>query len=302
MGYGDMADVKKWTSFQAQLEKLVERGCIVNDRKFCIDTLKRVNYYRLTAYFLPFRESDGRYKPGTTFEKVYGTYEFDRKMRTILFSAIEEIEIFLRAQLAHYHAEEYGELGYCDPQHFSAYCNHDEFMNRFQAEVDRNDKLLFVKHHVGKYGGSFPLWAAVELFSFGTISFFYSNLKTQDQKRLLKVMYPNTPIGNKVLMSWLRCCTDLRNTCAHYSRLYHRIFPAQPKTPKVNLTVSNEFSFILQDRLFDMIYVLRCLYPKEKEWNGAILAPIRALIEQYETHIDLKHIGFPLDWEKRLER
>ena len=297
-----MTGVKKWASFQAQLEKLVERGCVVSDTEFCIDTLQRVNYYRLTAYFLPFRESSGRYKPGTTFEQIYSTYEFDRKMRANLFSAIEEIEIFLRAQLAHYHAEEYGELGYCDPQHFSAHCNHDEFMSRFKAEVERNDKLLFVKHHVDKYGRNFPLWVAVELFSFGTISFFYSNLKTHDQKRLTKVMYPNSPIGNKVLMSWLRCCTDLRNTCAHYGRLYHRIFPAQPKTPKVKPAVSDEFNFILRDRLFDMIYVLRCLYPKGKQWNSTILAPIIALIKQYESHIDLQHIGFPADWKTKLTR
>jgi len=42
-----MENVKEWASFQAQLEKLVERGYIVDDTHFCIDTLKRVNYYRL---------------------------------------------------------------------------------------------------------------------------------------------------------------------------------------------------------------------------------------------------------------
>jgi abortive infection bacteriophage resistance protein len=78
-----------------------------------------------------------------------------------------------------------------------------------------------VKHHIENYDGQFPLWVICELFTFGMISYFYNDLTTEDKKKFVGAEY-------KEMVSWLRCCTDLRNICAHYVRLYYRIFSAMP--------------------------------------------------------------------------
>jgi len=296
-----MKQSKEWLSFGEQLDKLIARGCIVRDRDAAIAALKRVNYYRFTAYLLPFREREAdAYKKGITFERVYAIYEFDRKMRSILFLAIEEIEIFLRTQFSYYHAEKYTPLGYLNPKNFHGNCRHNTFIERFEREVERNHSLLFVKHHKENYSGNFPLWVAVELFSFSALSRFYSDLTTSDQKALSKILYPEMSLSNTVLASWLRCLTDLRNTCAHYGRLYYRTFPAMPKTPHIKVGGNDVFESPLGSRLFGMICVLQYLYPKPHAWQSEVLEPIAALLDRYEAHIDFKHIGFPLNWEAQL--
>lgn len=112
-GHFFMTDpIKNPTTYEQQLAKLKSRGCTTKDDTFCIAVLKRVNYYRLSAYFLPFKNSDDTYGEGTSFEQVFNIYEFDRKLRRIIFSAIEELEVFTRAAFAYFHAHKYGAVGY----------------------------------------------------------------------------------------------------------------------------------------------------------------------------------------------
>jgi abortive infection bacteriophage resistance protein len=109
-----MEPVKPPITYQEQVNKLRSRGCVIADEDEAIGILSHVNYYRLTAYFLPFKRADGMYSPDTNFNTIYRIYEFDRKIRHIIFSAIEEIEIFVRSTLAYYHGHKYGPLGYLD--------------------------------------------------------------------------------------------------------------------------------------------------------------------------------------------
>ena len=80
-----------------QIKILKQRGCIIDDEKKARDTLKYINYYRLSNYFEPFSVSKHKYEDGTTFEKIMRVYEMDRKLRSVLLAALEEVEIALRA-------------------------------------------------------------------------------------------------------------------------------------------------------------------------------------------------------------
>ena len=60
-----MAEIKKATTYEEQLEILRNRGAIIVDDAFCSQKLAEINYYRLTAYFLPFRQENGSYVEGT---------------------------------------------------------------------------------------------------------------------------------------------------------------------------------------------------------------------------------------------
>lgn len=211
-------------------------------------------------------------------------------MRRVLFSAVEQVELYLRTQFAYFHAHKYGPLGYMDASNYGSKHDHARFRKLFESEVQHNKTVPFVKHHCEKYEGNFPIWVATELFSFGMLSFFYRDLKTADKKEIARDLYKTT-YGN--LDSWLRCCTDLRNICAHYGRLYYRVFSAVPATPK-------GFPVVLQRSLFDNIVMLKFLYPDRDRWNSEVLSAIIALLEEYAGDIELSHIGFPDNWDELL--
>ncbi len=74
-------------SFEEQADHLIQRGLVV-DKSLFVDRLKNVNYYRLSGYLYPYRQADDTFKPGTTFERVWRHYTFDRRLRLIVMDAI----------------------------------------------------------------------------------------------------------------------------------------------------------------------------------------------------------------------
>lgn len=284
-------EIKKPTTYEEQIEILRNRGCIISDNAFCKAQLEAINYYRLTAYFLPFKIDNDHYDKNTTFQQVYRIYEFDRKLRAILFSAVEEVEVYLRSRFAYYHAHKYGATGYLSPANFSNKHNDEKFKTNIEREIESNKDVLFVKHHIEHYNSIFPIWVVFELFTFGMLSYFYNDLKTTDQKLLSNELYQTTP---KNVISWLRCCTDLRNICAHYGRLYYRIFPASP--------AGLQMSDAAKRRLWGTITALFSLYPHPQKWNNDILPSLEALFEKYKEDINLYHLAFPHDWNCKLRK
>lgn len=215
---------------------------------------------------------------------------------------MEETEIFLRSKIAYFHAHEYGALGYMDETNFSikyeckdGECKkiefHKNFIENFKREIENNKNILFVKHHIYKYGGEFPIWAASEMFTFGMLSKFFANMTCQDRENLSNDIYKTNP---KFVGSWLRCCTDLRNICAHYGRLYFRIFSAAPSGID-NLEEKSK------RKLFGAILSLKKLYPFKDKWDNGTLKKLMSLVDEHKSDIDLEHIGFSYNWIEELK-
>lgn len=286
----EIRPIKPATTFDEQLKKIQERGCLVGDEVWAKGILNQINYYRLTAYFLPYKEPDETYAEGTTFTKMYRTYEFDRKLRHLLYSVIEEIEIMLRAQLSYYHAHKYGPLGYEDENNYNNFHNHEVFISKIQEDIEHNKNKLAVKHHFEYYGGKFPIWVVIELFTVSQLSFFYSDMLRADTKEIAKKLYGTT---DKNVKSWLKCFTELRNQCAHYSRLYNVELISRPATP-------DGFAYTLGRRVFDYILVLKFLYYDPIKWQNMFMTQLSALVNEYKDSIDMSLAGFPEDWENIL--
>lgn len=281
-----LMEVKKPKTYEEQVSIIENKGFIVANRTECINFLHQANYYRLSAYFLPFRQEDKTYLPGIPMKRIQRIYEFDQRLRALLFEAIQEIELYLRTQFAYYSGHKYGPLGYLDSSNFSQRHDSFSFTQKIQQCINENQRTLVVAHHQAKYEGKFPIWVIIEFFSVGMLSYFYSDLLSQDQKALAKEMYQTAPV---CLKSWLRCLTDLRNRCAHYSRLYFWNFAAIPQIPKkVNLQADRT--------LFSQIFTLKFLYPNALKWNSRILAELEAIMEEFHEDISLSHIGFPSNW------
>ena len=79
-----------------------ERGLLIDEEKKAEKYLRTIGYFRLSAYFYPLLlepKSDHIYKEGTSFTDAFNMYRFDRKLRLLVFSQIEKIEIAVRASI-----------------------------------------------------------------------------------------------------------------------------------------------------------------------------------------------------------
>ncbi len=285
-----MAKKKLPSTIKQQVAKLKERGCIINDEKYAEETLKYINYFRLSNYFKPFCVTKDRYEDGTTFEKIMRIYEIDRRLRSILIAALEEIEIALRAAISNFHSLKYGAQGYLNAENFDFRHNHSAFVGKIRHLVEANDDREFVKHYNSKHSGNFPLWVIMELFSFGTLAFFYKDMHNADKKELASGFYGCT---SSELDNWIFCMNELRNYCAHYNRLYGNTFPVQPKTP-------HGLEYELQPNVFGYMMVMKQVYHNAEDWNTRVVQPVSKMIKRNADIIRLEHIGFPENWEEML--
>lgn len=285
-----MASKKLPATLKQQIAKLKERGCIIEDEKRAEETLKYINYFRLSNYFQPFSISKEQYEEGTTFDGIMRVYELDRRLRSILIAALEEIEIALRASISNYHALKYGALGYLNASSFDFHHNHHAFTSKIKHLVESNEDRAFVRHYNNKHSGSFPLWVIMELFSFGTLAFFYRDMHSADKKELAEKNYH---CSSSELDNWIFCLNELRNYCAHYNRLYANTFPVEPRTPR-GLDIE------LKPDVFGYIIVMKHVFHDKEGWNAQVVTPLARLIKRNLDVIRPEHLGLPDDWEEQI--
>jgi abortive infection bacteriophage resistance protein len=256
---------KPYKSVADQIALLVSRGMEITDIAAASNCLGRIGYYRLSGYWYPFRKShlstnpltgetllhpatgkpqvivEDDFRLGTTFQKVMDLYVFDKRLRLLFLDAIERVEVALRVDIALL-------IGARDPwAHRDPNQLHGKFSKRvidrrtgkteYQKWLERLDATFqrsteeFVKHFKRKYRGEQPpIWIAIELWDFGMLSVFLSGLKITDQERLAsKYGLPRADM----LTSWVRNINNVRNICAHHSRLWNRSPADQISPPKV---------------------------------------------------------------------
>ncbi len=216
-------------SYDKQLNLLASRGLIFADRLKAEKFLSQVNYYRFSAYCLPFELKRHQFHSGITFERIQQLYEFDRRLRFLIDEALEVIEISVRSAISYYLACKYGAFVHEDAKNFFDKSKHAEWITKIHDETTRS-KETFIEHYAKKYDGfpQLPLWMAIEVISFGALSQLYHNLLRDDQISLAKVAgYHST-----VLSSWLHTFTYIRNMCAHHSRIWNRELSIAMVVPK----------------------------------------------------------------------
>lgn len=72
-------NVKPFKTYDEQISLLKSRGLIISDDDKAREILKRMNYYRLSAYSLTLRKDDVFY-PGVSIEDIVALYDFDAKL------------------------------------------------------------------------------------------------------------------------------------------------------------------------------------------------------------------------------
>jgi len=299
-------ELKHALTYQQQVERLrdVHKLDIPSETE-AISILSRVNYYRLSAYGIGLKKTDNteEFIDGISILTLYRLYCFDSKFRNILFHTTEHIEIQMRTQIANYLALKYGPECYINESLFEGTVNRDgikifdTILDDFKKECARQEKLPFVHHHIDKYDGHFPIWVAVEVFTFGKLSSLFSIMKVEDKKAISKI-YKTRPSH---LKSWLLSLIEIRNLCAHYSRIYNMPLKQCPflfrEYSKYQSNISNN-----QLKVFPAIITMKIMLEKvnSPQWNTTF-AELTALFEEYSDVVKLSFIGFPTEWKDVLK-
>lgn len=251
--------------------------------------LNKVFYYRIIkAYSITLKEN-GKYIDGTTFENIVDLYLFDMELRHILFPIIEHIEVYLRAVITNYFSLKYGNFGYKDLDNYKKKNFQKSTLKELEREINRNEKSPFIHNFKENYeGGEIPLYAAIEVASFGTLSKMYKNMANEDKREIAKVF----EVDYIYLESWIENLSYVRNVCAHYGRLYGAKLTKTPKLYKeyLNQGISN-------NTIFASIINLKTL--AEDDYYDKFHSDLLEIINKYPS-VELKHLGFIEKWESIL--
>jgi abortive infection bacteriophage resistance protein len=291
-----------------QIALLKQRGMLFKDEAAACNRLKNVSYYRLKGYWWDMQSDTSQhlFHPNTYFEDILERYDFDRKLRHILFSSIEQIEIAVRTKLIYHLSLSYGGLWYLNPTLFEtaskvkngvAKTTHLHTLDELQKEFGRSQEL-FIKDHQRRYPGqSADAWKILEVASMGTLSKLYKSLKINlSEKGLIaNEMGVNSP---HVFSGWMESIAYIRNIIAHHSRLWSRTMVKRPSVQLNNPSGAWFTQPLRQGQLDKPFSIISCMVYLCGHLNHSedIKQRIIALINAY-PNVPVYKYGFFNHWQ-----
>ena len=294
---------KPFLTFEQQLNILIQRGLIINDKDFALKALKEVNYYRLEGYWYSYYcNTPGNphtFYPGTTFEDIWRQYCFDKELRSLVFNAISTIEIAFRTQFAYELGKVYGAFPFKKKNFkFASIAEWNKSRRKLKQDID-SSKEKFVQHHKDTYKEKLlPIWAMVEIMSFGELSVWYDkHLKDSIKNQIAK----HFGLPMHIFTSWVRNLSLVRNICAHHSRLWNKILPIELIVPTNVASMKQNVFFALKTdghalhkRIYNSLLAIQYLLEKIDcdPADKTFLQQVSNLVVKYS--IDEKRMGIPV--------
>jgi len=271
---------KEFLTYDRQLKHLEQRGIAIRNPSAAADALSRKSYYNIiNGYRQLFLDQsstgDNRpYKSGTTLHELDSLLVFDSDLRIVCLKRILGVELLVKSTIAYEFSGKYGtdDRKYLDPANFSTELpesrNLDKTLETIHYERDRaqRDSNLSVCHYVNKYE-CIPLWALMNVLSFGTIMYFNYCMKREDRVLVAKRFDLSQSDFNRIL----RALKDYRNCCAHGGRFYdYSTAPSHliPRTEFYKRVLSDGDTSVVdasrQNDFFALLVVMKAfLYPDE---------------------------------------
>lgn len=297
---------KPFKTYSEQVDLLENRGMGISNRDYTIEMLRTHNYYRLAGYWHSMRELDpttlesvDRFRKGATFDLVMSLYNYDARVRNVLFAELSSIELSLRALIGH-------ELGRLDPLihlkenllaatarktlgNGTGKTAYSAWREKYESTVSHS-REDFILHYKGKYDCVLPVWVAVEIMDWGMLSYLYRFSPLIARESVASDCGMTAP----QLESWLKALNILRNYTAHHARVFTRVFDIKPKR------IDNAQMRVIHERtnsLFGQVSMIRFLQKQLGIEYGETLA---GMLRDY-PHNDLvpfRRTGTPENWEE----
>jgi len=217
-------------SVEEQISMLKSEGLGFDDEEKAMHLLRNISMFRMKSHLRPLKNGNGGgFKQGSTFEQAYSIYKFDAKLRKMIYSELEKIEVSIRTQLSLVMSKNAGTYWFVEPSNFRDKQRHSTLLGILSNELRRSDDDAIIDFHK-KYDDDFPpSWMTMEVSSFGTLSMLYKQIKGGRSRREVAAFYG---LADTVLESWLHSIVYVRNICAHHGRLWNRTLRIQPLTPR----------------------------------------------------------------------
>jgi len=283
-----------------QIQTLKERGLQFENENPAKKYLSHISYYRLAGYWWSMQEDpvNHKFKPNSKFKDVIRIYNFDADLRLLLFGVIEKIEISLRTKLIYHLSHEFDPWWFQRTEYFKDTPALIKSLEKIREEVDRS-KDVFIKEHKKKYKKDLrfpPSWKTLELSSLGGLSKLYGNLKNTIKSKD-QIALEFGAVNHTYLPSWLQSITQIRNLCAHHSRLWDKNLPGTVKLlPNPPNTWINE---VPKQHEFQRLYIHICLMKYLLNTiipNNDFSDQVKSLMTKYDN-INSKALGFKDNWE-----
>jgi len=287
---------KPAVSIPDQIQKLKDRGLSFSNEVKACHYLSNISFYRLRAYTYPFQDNtdpNHPFKQKISFEEIISLYVFDRKLRLLIFDAIEKIEIALRTQIIYHYSLNYGSHWHIDPRHYRDAMRFANQITDLQKEINRGAET-FIEHYHQTYTSPTepPCWMSLEVSSMGLLSRIYQNLAKTQEKKDVSHHFGIKDIN--IFENWLFCFCSLRNICAHHGRVWNR------RLVQIKLPYNTQFPFlqntnVYQNKLYATLscvqYVLNIISP-----GSDFKVRLKEIILNCPLEQE-KEMGFPKNWE-----
>lgn len=295
---------KQILTITQQVQSYIDAGMTIASRGDVEKALKTVGFYRLRGYsFHLYDNAAKKYVPGTKFEDILKLYQFDQELSFLIFSMISKIEVALRIRLVEALLIHREPLVLQDSSIFKDKKLYWQNMSAIASEIARSNDV-FIKHNFDTHDGEIPVWAAVEVLSFGTLSKIIKNLKTGvgSSYSILAANYRyRSKKGNsvnpsqKMLASWVQGVSVLRNMCAHNSRIYNRTIHTAPEILEADKITPSP----AHNGLYQILLAMKYLRSSDEEWT-LFVDEFDKLIQKNIGVISLAAMNLPMDWKIHL--
>lgn len=217
--------MKTATTITEQIERLKNRGMIINDEPYAKKMLDHIGYYRLGFFWFPmeqdYPERENRnhlFKNGSNFATSINVYEFDKQFRAIVTTYLQDIEVDMRAKVIYLISN----IHKAHPTWFadSRFVNQNfikAFTEKYNREIVNND---VIKRHAKAHPNDkfAPAWKTLEYMSFGDMERLIEALKDDKEQMLIYNCYGFNEY--KSFPNYIDVIRILRNYCAHEHPLF----------------------------------------------------------------------------------
>ena len=306
---------KRPLSLSLQIEKLKHRGLLIDDEPLAKRYLANISYYRLRAYTYPFQDNsssgvDHRFiRNDIRFSDIIDLYCFDRRLRSLIFNAIEKIEVAVRARMVQVYSESTANSHWFTDDSLYKHVHKvdrnginttafDLLMRDVENEVKRSNED-FIKHYFSKYDNPHlpPAWMTLEVLSLGTLSKLYQLLKKSPEKKEIAKGFGLN--NDRVFSNWLHAIAVWRNCRAHHSRIWNR-----RSIVNIQLPTNANYAFLDSQTLRSIhpnkIFTVLCCI----KYISNIISPdsdlkrnILSIIGDGGNLLNLDEMGFPKNWK-----
>ncbi len=293
-------------SIEEQINRLEKRGLQFKNKTLAANYLKNISYYRLRAYTYPFQNNtdvnaDHEFLcKNIDFNDIIDIYVFDRRLRNLIFNELEKIEVAVRTKLSLVFSVSLNNaMWYEEKELYRDEDKYSNLMSEISNDVKRSNED-FIKHYKNKYSRPEmpPSWMTLEVVSFGTLSKIFGQLKECDEKKEITGSFGLS--NEKILANWLHAFSNLRNCCAHHSRVWNRrfivnmIIPYNTLYPFLN--GKNGKGKLCQNKIFVLLsaikYIVDIISP-----DNSFKTHLIELFNDKHRFVSMKEMGFPDSWQ-----